>query len=683
VNRCSGEALFSNSSRYSTKHRFVTGRRGSDQGVMPSTLKSRVCIGRARLVAVVACIVLSLSLASAAPVLRVTTLKVPNPVPQGDAGFGESVAGLADTDGDGVGDLVVGAPGADRVYILSGATRSVLRTITDPNGSGHRFGVAVANAGDLNGDGVDDVAVGAPGPASSPIPLACPFPPCPVPDASFGRAFVFSGSTGALIRTFVPAEDFTGFGVSVASLGDANGDNVPDLAVGMVPLGFASSIGRVYAFSGSTAALLWKTDEPGGKQLPSFGFRITSVGDLTGDGRRDLLVSAPFHDVNPDPAITVLAGQVYLMSGATGAVVRTHSAPNPANNDGFGLGTAAVGDQDGDGADDYAIGDPGKENVFLVSGKTGSQAGVLTGPQPGERFGFSIASVGDQDADGFADFWIGAPDGNTAFLITWSGTTLAKAADAVPAPPSGGFAWSLAATQNLGGDNPADLIVGEPADGGGSGAVFIVLLAANKLPIAKAGLDQSIECAGPGGSAIVLDGSASSDPDGDSLTYEWRDASNTVVGTTAIVHLTLGLGSHTFTLDVSDAYGGIATDSVTVVVQDTTPPTLAIELTPAVLWPPNHRLATIAATVVATDKCDPSPTITLLSIVSSEPDNGLGDGDAVADVQDAAIGSFDTSFLLRAERAGTGPGRVYTVTYRATDDSSNSIDSVSTVTVPH
>src|SRR5262249_10885878 len=156
-------------------------------------------------------------------------------------------------------------------------------------------------------------------------------------------------------------DDFAGFGVSVASLGDANGDGVPDLAVGMVPLGLSpSTFSRVYAFSGSSNALLWETDEPGGKQFPSFGLRVASISDLNGDGLRDLLVSAPFHDVNPDPNVFVLAGQVYVLSGANGAVFRTHTDPGPADNNLFGSGLAAVGDQDGDGVEDYLIGESGK-----------------------------------------------------------------------------------------------------------------------------------------------------------------------------------------------------------------------------------------------------------------------------------------------------------------------------------
>ncbi len=631
-----------------------------------------------------ACLVAALVALTAhvvAAVLRVTVLPISTPTSVAGARFGESVAGLGDVNGDGVGDLIVGAPGADRVFMLSGATLAVLRTIVDPNGTDHLFGRTVANAGDVNGDGVDDIAVGAPGPVPGPLPLPCALPPCPPPDPALGRAFIFSGSNGALIHTLIPSDEFAGFGVSVASLGDVNGDGVPDVAVGMVPTGSPSSIGRVYAFSGSNGAVLWQVDEPGGKQFPSFGERLASIGDLNGDGRRDLLVSAPFHDVNPDPNVFVLAGRVYLVSGATGAILRTHADPTPADQDLFGSGIAAVGDQNGDGFEDYAIGEAGKGIVHLINGKTGASAGTISAPAGVASFGFTIADVGDQNGDGHADFWVGAPDSGRIYLLSWSGATLASVVDSGPASTDGGFGWSLAATHDLGGDSPDDLIVGKPAVG--SGAASIVLLAANKPPIARAGADQTDECTASTGTAVTLDGSASSDPDGDSLTFEWRDSNNVVVGTTPIVHVTLGLGTHTFTLTVSDNFGGSSTDAVNVTVADTTPPALSVSVAPSTLWPPNHRLVPIGATVTVTDACDASPSIQLIAAMSNEPDNSLGDGNTSGDIQDAAVGTDDRAFLLRAERSGTGAGRIYTVTYRATDASSNVTVVSAQVVVPH
>ena len=86
--------------------------------------------------------------------------------------------------------------------------------------------------------------------------------------------------------------------------------------------------------------------------------------------------------------------------------------------------------------------------------------------------------------------------------------------------------------------------------------------------------------------------------------------------------------------------------------------------------------------MVVHDNC-PGVSYVLTSITSSEPDNGLGDGDTVGDIQDASFGTADTAFKLRAERSGPGPGRIYTVTYTATDASANSTAAQAIVTVPH
>jgi hypothetical protein len=116
---------------------------------------------------------------------------------------------------------------------------------------------------------------------------------------------------------------------------------------------------------------------------------------------------------------------------------------------------------------------------------------------------------------------------------------------------------------------------------------------------------------------------------------------------------------------------------------DVTAPSLAITLTPDTLWQANHRLAPVSAHVSVTDDADPNPTVTLVSITSSEPDNGLGDGDTLGDIQGAAFGTDDREFLLRAERSGKGDGRVYTVTYQARDAAGNTTTATAQVSVPH
>jgi len=112
---------------------------------------------------------------------------------------------------------------------------------------------------------------------------------------------------------------------------------------------------------------------------------------------------------------------------------------------------------------------------------------------------------------------------------------------------------------------------------------------------------------------------------------------------------------------------------------DEIPPTLTVSVTPDVLWAANHNYVDVTATVVVSDNFDPSPTITLVSVDSDEPDNGLGDGDTANDI----VIVDDLHFMLRAERSALGDGRTYTINYEATDACGNSTSKSATVSVPH
>jgi len=107
-------------------------------------------------------------------------------------------------------------------------------------------------------------------------------------------------------------------------------------------------------------------------------------------------------------------------------------------------------------------------------------------------------------------------------------------------------------------------------------------------------------------------------------------------------------------------------------------PTISVSLSPSCLWPPNHSMATITASITTTGT---NTTVELVSVTSSQPDNGLGDGDTVDDIQGESIGTDDRSFQLRKERAG-GSARTYTVTYRVTDECGFTAEASATVTVP-
>ena len=208
----------------------------------------------------------------------------------------------------------------------------------------------------------------------------------------------------------------------------------------------------------------------------------------------------------------------------------------------------------------------------------------------------------------------------------------------------------------------------------------------NNPPVAKAGEDQNdVVCTSCCATEVTLDGTSSSDPDGDPLTYTWRENGEIICEPTEdpTCKVTLACGSHTIELTVDDSKGGTDTDEVIVEVVDTTPPTLSLTLSPDMLWPPNHKMVDIQATVTVADICDAAPSVVLASITSDEPDNGLGDGDKPNDIQGAEFGTADVGFRLRAERSGNGDGRAYAVTYTATDASSNSVSVSASVTVPH
>jgi hypothetical protein len=203
----------------------------------------------------------------------------------------------------------------------------------------------------------------------------------------------------------------------------------------------------------------------------------------------------------------------------------------------------------------------------------------------------------------------------------------------------------------------------------------------NEPPIADAGADQTIECSGHAGATVRLDGSASLDPAGENLALTWDGPFGTRSG--AVVNVSVPPGTHNITLTAVDSSGLSTIDEVTVDIQDTTPPELKVELSPGLLWPPEHSLIEVKAGIHARDTCDPHPSVSLMSVSSSEADHGLGDGDKPDDVQGCDLGTDDRKFMVRAERSESGKGRTYTAEYVAKDASGNSLKAATGVSVPH
>jgi hypothetical protein len=200
-----------------------------------------------------------------------------------------------------------------------------------------------------------------------------------------------------------------------------------------------------------------------------------------------------------------------------------------------------------------------------------------------------------------------------------------------------------------------------------------------------------VECTSPAGATVVLDGSGSSDlsstpgtNDG-IIAFEWFEdfglPGETMLAAGEIVSVVLPLGEHAITLRVTNAAGQTASDALHVTVQDTVAPELLVGLSPEQLWPPNHRMIDITASLAAADLCS-TPAVALVSVASTEPDDGNGDGNTANDIQGADVGEADLNFELRAERRTDGDGRLYAVTYAATDASGNTTTATRYVLVP-
>lgn len=154
-----------------------------------------------------------------------------------------------------------------------------------------------------------------------------------------------------------------------------------------------------------------------------------------------------------------------------------------------------------------------------------------------------------------------------------------------------------------------------------------------------------------------------------------------VAGSVTVTDLQSSPAQVRISVTATDACGAETADDIQVEVTDDTPPTLEVALDPAALWPPNHKLVPITATVTAADNC-PGVEFALTSAASNEPVNGTGDGDTAPDIAEASLDTPDLGFLLRSERAGTGTGRIYAVTYTAMDGSDNETKATAEVLVP-
>jgi hypothetical protein len=308
-------------------------------------------------------------------------------------------ARLGDLDGDGVPDLAVGArgddtggPNAGRVTLHSGATGALLHALVGPEPGG-QSGWSVAGAGDVDGDGLDDLLVGAPGGS---VPA---------------RVRLYSSATWSPVLD-LPGDGTTlGLGRVVASIDDLDGDGRRDVLVGLE----GSNRVRIHSSADGTI-LLQVSGPPGGK----LGRSVASVGDIDGDGLEDLAAGAPELDTFGLPSAGADAGFVQVHSSATGELLFAFQGAR--GGDQLGHEVAAAGDVDGDGVPDvlasapyHAWSNPAEPGgvVLALGGATGKPLGTL-GSAPGTvGFGLALAGGGDVNADGHPDLVVGAPSVDT------------------------------------------------------------------------------------------------------------------------------------------------------------------------------------------------------------------------------------------------------------------------------
>ena len=326
--------------------------------------------------------------------------------------FGTAAAIAGDVDGDGYQDVVIGAadysddaPDIGKAYLYlgssSGLGSSPEWTAESDIGKAY-FGHAVSSAGDVDGDGLSDVVVGARHYANG--------------EEDEGRAFLYLGSSSSGLEgsaAWTAEGDQVGadFGFAVASAGDVDGDGYGDVAVGAAHYDTGFGIeGAAFLYlgvsSGLEATAVWS--ETGGQDGSGFGSSLASAGDVDGDGHGDLLVGASGYDGG-----STGEGMAGLFLGSPTGLALGAAWATESDQDGAGLGAsvASAGDVDGDGRGDFLLGAPyydgGSEDegaAFLYLGFAADSGGEDTGPgdsgagDSGATPGDSSATPGDSGA---------------------------------------------------------------------------------------------------------------------------------------------------------------------------------------------------------------------------------------------------------------------------------------------
>jgi len=328
--------------------------------------------------------------------------------------------------------------------------------------SGNRFGISVASAGDVNGDGFSDVIVGA-----------------YLYDNNIGRAYIFYGGSYMDNNADVTMTGTIGarFGYSVSTAGDVNGDGYSDVIVGAY--GFNTYTGRVYVFYGGiNMNNIADVIMSGGAINNLFGNSVSTAGDVNGDGYSDVIVGASNTDTYTGESYIFYGG--ILMNNIADVTMTGETYNNL-----FGNSVSTAGDVNKDGYSDVIIGAygfssyTGRAYIFYGSSFMNNIADiVLAGEAKDNQFGHSVSSAGDVNGDGYSDVIVGA-DGYSSYsgkvYLFYGGSSMNNVADLTMVGETIGdlFGNSVSTAGDLNKDGFSDVIIGAEGFNFYTGKVYI------------------------------------------------------------------------------------------------------------------------------------------------------------------------------------------------------------------